>query len=85
MEKVYGKQKVYMVNQSHFPEVAEAELKEMEKRIGELQDKLKQELEECRTMENSTFKQQQEQIFYNYMKRGEGGSRECGVWDPGWW
>ena len=54
-EKVYGKQKVYFVNQSHFPDVPESELKEMEKKIGELQRTLKEELDECRTMETRKF------------------------------
>ncbi len=51
IEKVYGKQKVYMVNQSHFPEVSEAELKEMQRKIGESQNELKEESESCRVTE----------------------------------
>ena len=52
VEKVYGKQKVYMANQDHFPEVAPAELKEMEKKISELQARLKEETSQCRALES---------------------------------
>ena len=51
IEKVYGKQKVYMVNQSLFPEVSGAQLKEMEKKIGDLQGSLKEEEDACRTLD----------------------------------
>ena len=39
-EKAYGKQKVYMVDQSLFPVVSEAELKKMDKEMAEQQEKL---------------------------------------------
>ena len=55
VEKVYGKQKVYMANQSHFPEVAPSELKEMERRIAEMQQSLKEETTECRTLESRMY------------------------------
>ena len=51
IEKVYGKQKVYMVNQSLYPEVSGTELKEFEGKIRDLQDKLKLEEEACRSHE----------------------------------
>ncbi len=51
MEKVYGKQKVYMVNQSLYPGVSGAELKEMEAKIKELQEKLRLEEDTCRSEE----------------------------------
>ena len=51
VEKVYGKQKVYMVNQSLYPEVTTSELKKMEERIGELQEKLRLEEEACRSQD----------------------------------
>lgn len=51
VEKVYGKQKVYLANQAHFPEFPPEELREMEKRVTELQEKLKAETTECRTMQ----------------------------------
>jgi len=47
VEKVYGKQKVYMMKQSLYPEVTMSELKKMEERIRELQDKLRVEEEAC--------------------------------------
>ena len=40
-----------MVNQAHFPEVPPEELKEMEKRVVELQEKLKLETTECKAMQ----------------------------------
>ena len=55
LEKVYGKQKVYMADQSLFPEVPQAELKEMEKKITELQERLKGEITQCREMESRMF------------------------------
>ncbi len=51
VEKVYGKQKVYMVNQSLYPGVSGAELKEMEAKIKELQEKLRLEEDTCRSEE----------------------------------
>ncbi len=55
VEKVYGKQKVYVANQSHFPEVDKSELKEMERRLGETQERLKGETTECRALESRTY------------------------------
>lgn len=55
LEKVYGKQKVYMANQSLFPEVPQAELKDMEKKIAELQERFKGETTQCREMEARMF------------------------------
>ena len=52
VEKVYGKQKVYMANQSLFPDVPQEELKKMESRIAELQEILKKESDTCRSMES---------------------------------
>ena len=52
VEKTYGKQKIYVANQSHFPDVDEAELKQMEKQITELQDEIKKREVECRTLES---------------------------------
>ena len=43
MEKVYGKQKVYVVNQELFPNVEEAEIKSMDMKITELTAKLSEE------------------------------------------
>lgn len=44
-----------MVNQSHFPEVSEAELKEMQRKIGESQNELKEESESCRVTETRKY------------------------------
>ena len=52
VEKVYGKQKVYMANQAQFPDFPPEELKEMERKIAELQERLKTEMGECRAMES---------------------------------
>lgn len=52
MEKVYGKQKVYMANQDNFPQVDPAALKEMERRVGELQGELKEATTQCRELES---------------------------------
>ena len=52
IEKVYGKQKVYMANQENFPEVAPTELKDMERKITELQEVLKEETTQCKVMES---------------------------------
>lgn len=52
VEKVYGKQKVYMANQAQFPDISREELKELERRIGELQGQLKEETAENRAMES---------------------------------
>lgn len=59
-EKVYGKQKVYLADQSHFADVDETELKEMDAEIVELAQKLKStqaivrsQEEEIRSLESS--------------------------------
>ncbi|XP_022079972.1 homologous-pairing protein 2 homolog [Acanthaster planci] len=50
-EKVYGKQKVYVADQSQFPEVNESELKTMDSQIKELQDKLQKSQSTCKQQE----------------------------------
>ncbi|XP_072038492.1 homologous-pairing protein 2 homolog [Amphiura filiformis] len=50
-EKVYGKQKVYVADQSQFPDVADSELKSMDVRIKELNDKLVTSRTTCKTQE----------------------------------
>lgn len=59
-EKTYGKQKVYVAEQSQFPEANETEIKEMESQIVVIQENLKRSLEsgkkldaEIRTVTNS--------------------------------
>ena len=41
-EKTYGKQKVYVADQSQFPTASDAELKQMDGKINELAEKLRQ-------------------------------------------
>ncbi|XP_065839944.1 homologous-pairing protein 2 homolog [Oscarella lobularis] len=50
-EKVYGKQKVYVANQSDFPAVDESELKEMDVNVGQLTETSKSLLAECKEQE----------------------------------
>ncbi|XP_077979206.1 homologous-pairing protein 2 homolog [Glandiceps talaboti] len=51
-EKVYGKQKVYAPDQSQFPAVDEAELKSMEEKIRQLNDKVTQTQTECKRLDS---------------------------------
>lgn len=51
-EKVYGKQKVYMVDQSLFPVVSEAELKKMDKEMTDQQEKLTTAQKQCQQLES---------------------------------
>ncbi|XP_006814071.1 homologous-pairing protein 2 homolog [Saccoglossus kowalevskii] len=51
-EKVYGKQKVYVADQSQFPTVEENELKEMDLKIAQLKEKVQASETEARKMEN---------------------------------
>jgi hypothetical protein len=55
VEKVYGKQKVYQVDQSLFPECPQEELREREKRITELQGQLKRDTTDCQGMAARTY------------------------------
>ncbi|XP_038077037.1 homologous-pairing protein 2 homolog [Patiria miniata] len=50
-EKVYGKQKVYVADQSQFPDVDDSELKTMDTQIKELQDKLQKTQSTCKHQE----------------------------------
>ena len=51
-EKQYGKQKVYMVDQSLFPVVSEAELKKMDKEMVEQQEKQAAAQKLCQQLES---------------------------------
>ncbi|XP_043240566.1 homologous-pairing protein 2 homolog [Amphibalanus amphitrite] len=51
MEKVYGKQKVYVVNQELFPKAEEAEIKGMDAKIAELTAQLTEEAVAARELE----------------------------------
>ncbi|XP_014665357.1 PREDICTED: homologous-pairing protein 2 homolog [Priapulus caudatus] len=51
-EKVYGKQKVYLPDQSGFPVVDDAELKKMDMQINQMTEKLKGSQGSLHTMEN---------------------------------
>lgn len=51
-EKVYGKQKVYVTDQSQFPDIDEAELKGMDDRIANLNDKVQALMEDNRRTES---------------------------------
>lgn len=50
-EKVYGKQKVYLADQSQFPEVDDSEIKSMDGKITELTEKLKTTMDEVKRLE----------------------------------
>ncbi|XP_072179104.1 homologous-pairing protein 2 homolog [Diadema setosum] len=50
-EKVYGKQKVYVADQSQFPSVDETELKAMDAKIAELTSQLEQSRAQCKQHE----------------------------------
>lgn len=54
-EKQYGKQKVYFVDQSLFPEVTDSELKTMDKQIAERQVEFQLLQKECQVLENSEY------------------------------
>ena len=51
-EKQYGKQKVYMVDQSLFPVVGEDELKRMDRETAEQQTKLETAQKLCQQLES---------------------------------
>ncbi|XP_078322249.1 homologous-pairing protein 2 homolog isoform X2 [Crassostrea virginica] len=50
-EKAYGKQKVYVADQSQFPEVDDGEIRNMDTRIGELSTQCKEKDEEVRRLD----------------------------------
>ncbi|XP_078280683.1 homologous-pairing protein 2 homolog [Rhinoraja longicauda] len=50
-EKVYGKQKIYFADQGQFTVVGEADLKTLDKQIGEQSEKLQNLQQSCRQME----------------------------------
>lgn len=50
-EKVYGKQKIYFADQEQFTVVGEADLKTLDKQIGEQSEKLQNLQQSCRQME----------------------------------
>ncbi|ESO97710.1 hypothetical protein LOTGIDRAFT_103502 [Lottia gigantea] len=51
-EKVYGKQKVYVADQSKFSDVDENEIKQMDARIVELSEKVSTKLERVKALES---------------------------------
>ena len=51
-EKVYGKQKVYVADQSQFPEVDDSEIKSMDSNIGELTQQVQATMEEVKRLES---------------------------------
>uniref|UniRef100_A0A8B9HGX7 Homologous-pairing protein 2 homolog n=1 Tax=Astyanax mexicanus TaxID=7994 RepID=A0A8B9HGX7_ASTMX len=50
-EKVYGKQKIYFADQSQFADVSDAELKEMDSRITELNNQVQAVSHNCRQLD----------------------------------
>lgn len=50
-EKVYGKQKIYFADQSQFADVSDAELKEMDSRINELNSQVQTVSQNCRQLD----------------------------------
>ena len=51
-EKVYGKQKVYVADQSQFPEADDSEIKAMDGRIAQLTQELQLTMEEVKKLES---------------------------------
>lgn len=51
-EKVYGKQKVYVIDQTQFPEVDETEIKTMDDKIAQLNGELQLKSDEVRKLES---------------------------------
>ncbi|XP_005102347.1 homologous-pairing protein 2 homolog [Aplysia californica] len=51
-EKVYGKQKVYVIDQTQFPDVDESEIKSMDDKISQLNGKFQLRSEEVRKLES---------------------------------
>ncbi|XP_060608544.1 homologous-pairing protein 2 homolog [Ruditapes philippinarum] len=51
-EKVYGKQKVYVADQSQFPEVDDSEIRDMDSKVAEFTQKLQTNLEEVKRLES---------------------------------
>lgn len=51
-EKVYGKQKVYVADQSQFPEVDDSEIKTMDSNIAELTQQVQTTMEEVKKLES---------------------------------
>ncbi|XP_069809907.1 homologous-pairing protein 2 homolog [Dendropsophus ebraccatus] len=50
-EKVYGKQKIYFVDQDQFPNVSDTELKSLDNQIAELSSKVQSVQQSCRQLE----------------------------------
>ncbi|XP_066554621.1 homologous-pairing protein 2 homolog isoform X1 [Amia ocellicauda] len=53
-EKVYGKQKIYFADQSQFADVSDAELKNMDSQISELNSQVQSVQQNCRQLETDT-------------------------------
>ena len=54
-EKVYGKQKVYVADQSQFPEVDDSEIKSMDSNITELTQQVQSTMEEVKRLESGKY------------------------------
>ncbi|XP_047656407.1 homologous-pairing protein 2 homolog isoform X2 [Tachysurus fulvidraco] len=50
-EKVYGKQKIYFADQSQFADVSDAELKQMDRSISELNSQVEAVMQSCRQLD----------------------------------
>ncbi|XP_060758052.1 homologous-pairing protein 2 homolog [Neoarius graeffei] len=50
-EKVYGKQKIYFADQSQFADVSDADLKQMDCRISELNSQVEAVMQSCRQLD----------------------------------
>ena len=55
-EKIYGKQKVYVADQSQFPEVDDSEIKSMDGKITQLTEQLKTTMDEVKRLETGTYR-----------------------------
>ena len=71
-EKIYGKQKVYVADQSQFPEVDDSEIKSMDGKITQLTEQLKTTMDEVKRLETGTYRSffilRQVATFRNYCK-----------------
>ena len=54
-EKVYGKQKVYVADQSQFPEVDDSEIKSMDSNITELTQQVQSTMEDVKRLESGKY------------------------------
>lgn len=77
VEKVYGKQKVYLANQAQFPDFPQEDLKQMDRKMAELQEVLKRQTAECRGMETRLSSLRESLTLEEAKKQLETVTKEC--------